>query len=264
MENYLEINKDSWSKKLEHHLDSDFYDMPAFMAGKNSLNPIELELLGDVRGKKILHLQCHFGQDTISLSRMGAEVTGVDFSEQSIAKGKELAQELGTSTQFICADVYNLLELLKEQFDIVFTTYGTIIWMPDIKRWAEVVGRFLKPGGKFVFADFHPFVWMHNDELDEVIYPYSNSQAIVEHEEGTYADEQAPIKSSNVTWNHGIGEVVNALVSNGVNLLDLQEYNYSPYPFLSNMEEAEPGKHRTKRFGDKVPLVYSILGEKAE
>ena len=145
---YIAINKKLWDEKTEHHFQSDFYDVGSFLKGKDSLNTIELELLGELKGKKILHLQCHFGQDTISLARHGAEATGVDLSDKAIEKARELNDKLGTGARFIQSDVYQLHEVLNEQFDIVFTSYGVIGWLPDMTKWAEVIHRFLKPGGK--------------------------------------------------------------------------------------------------------------------
>lgn len=262
MDNYLEINKKSWNNRLDAHWDSDFYDVPKFIAGKSSLNKIELNLLGDIKGKSILHLQCHFGQDTISLSRLGAEVVGIDLSDKSIAKAKELATATNSNAHFICSDVYELPKVLDKKFDMVFTSYGTISWLPDLDKWAKVIQRFLKPNGKFVFAEFHPAVWMYDDDLEKVTYHYNNVEPIAEEEEGTYADKNAKIKQKFVCWNHGIGEVVNSLISNGLVLNELKEYCYSPYPFVNNCEEFEPGKYRIKQFGNKFPLVYSLSASK--
>ena len=261
IKNYIKINKASWGEKLEPHLNSDFYNMKAFMAGKSSLNQIELDLLGDVSGKRILHLQCHFGQDSLSLSRMGAKVTAVDFSEKSIQKAKEIAKELEIDIKFVCSDIYDLPNNLSGEFDIVFTSYGTVIWLPDTQKWANVIEHFLAPKGQFVFVDFHPVVWMFDDDLKEVIYKYSSSEAIVEDEEGTYADRNADVLLRSVTWNHGIGQTVNSLISAGLQLNDLQEYDYAPYPFIGHTEEFEPGKFRIKHFKNNLPLVYSLVAQ---
>lgn len=262
--NYIEVNKKSWNSRLETHLNSDFYALDEFKKGVTSLNNIELELLGDIKGKSILHLQCHFGQDTMSLSRMGAEVTGVDFSEKSILKAKEIAQDLNLDTQFVCCNVYDLKEHLNEKFDMVFTSYGTISWLPDLKPWADIIQHFLKPQGSFVFAEFHPVVWMFDDDLKEIIYPYNLSEAIVEEEEGTYANPNAKIVQTSMTWNHGIGEVVNNLIDQGLALNSLKEYDFSPYPFIKHCEQFEPGKYRIKHHENKIPLVYSIKATKTE
>ncbi|HLU86806.1 MAG TPA: class I SAM-dependent methyltransferase [Taishania sp.] len=133
---YISVNKQAWNDQVDIHLKSDFYDLKGFIQGNTSLKEIELPLLGDISGKSILHLQCHFGQDTISLQRMGASATGVDFSDKAIEAAKQLNSQLNLKTQFICCDVYELPKLLNQQFDIVFTSYGTIGWLPDLDKWA--------------------------------------------------------------------------------------------------------------------------------
>jgi 2-polyprenyl-3-methyl-5-hydroxy-6-metoxy-1,4-benzoquinol methylase len=260
--NYIEINRKAWNECTEVHLQSEFYDMKGFLKGNSSLNPIELELLGDVSGKSILHLQCHFGQDSISLSRMGAEVTGVDFSDKAIDSAREIAQQTDSSTQFICCDIYDLPNHLDKKFDIVFTSYGTIGWLPDLDKWAKIVSKYLKPGGQFVFAEFHPVVWMFDDSFEKVAYTYCNSGAIIESENGTYADKSAEIKKDYVGWNHGLSEVLNSLISNGLELNSLNEFDYSPYNCFQNTIEVEPKKFRIKHLDNKIPMVYSILATK--
>ncbi len=260
--NYLDINKKLWNEKTKHHIDSTFYDNKSFIEGRNSLNKIELDILGDVTGKSILHLQCHFGQDTISLSRMGAKSVGVDLSDGAIAKAKELAIETNTDAEFICCDIYNLPNVLDKKFDIVFTSYGTIGWLPDINKWAEVVDHFLKPGGQFLIAEFHPVVWMYDDHFTHVKYKYSNNGPIHEVEEGTYADVNADIKAEFVCWNHGLAEVMSSLLDQGLVIKQFKEYDYSPYSCFNNYEEFESGKYRVKAFGDKIPYVYALLVEK--
>lgn len=262
MKDYLEINKKSWNTRLDAHLQSDFYDLKGFIDGRSSLNKIELDILGDLKGKSILHLQCHFGQDSISLSRMGANVVGVDLSDKSIEKAKELAITTQSNARFICSDVYQLPEVLNEKFDIVFTTYGTISWLPDLDKWAQVISHFLKAEGQFVFAEFHPVVWMFDDDVKEITFPYNNMGAMTEEEEGTYANKDAPIKEKCVFWNHSMAEVVNSLIANKIAIDALHEYCYSPYPFVKNCEEYETGKFRIKHFENKIPLVYAINGRK--
>ena len=149
--NYLEVNKASWNKRAGEHFNSQFYDNSSFISGRNSLNDIELQLLNDINGKKILHLMCHFGQDSISLARMGANVTGVDFSEKSIDLANKLKRDCNTNVNFICTDVYSLKSILNDRFDIVYASYGTIGWLPDIDKWSEIISHYLKPGGHFIF-----------------------------------------------------------------------------------------------------------------
>ncbi len=260
--NYIKINRESWNNRVESHLNSDFYDMNGFVAGNSSLNDIELQLLGDIKGKKILHLQCHFGQDTISLGRLGAEVTGVDLSDKAIESAKEIAKQTNSTANFICCDIYDLPDFLDQKFDIIFTSYGTIGWLPDLDKWAKTVSSFLKPNGQFVFVEFHPVVWMFDANFDSIGYRYFNSGPIVETENGTYADKDAPITQEYVMWNHGLGEVVNSLIKNDLEIFSLDEFDYSPYNCFNNTIEIQPKKYRIEKLEDKIPMVYSIVAKK--
>lgn len=262
-EDYLTLNRQAWDEKVPSHVASEFYDVPSFLAGKNTLNSIELELLGDVRGKKILHLQCHFGLDTLSLSRMGAIVTGVDFSHQAILKARELNEQLQLDARFIECDILSLDEKLTEQFDIVFTSYGTIGWLPDLKKWGKIVQQLLAPTGQFVFAEFHPVVWMYSDDFSIVAYSYFQKEDIIETTEGTYADNAAPIRNKTISWNHAMSEVVTVLLEEGLTLTNLKEYDYSPYSCFSAMEERKPGEYILRKFQGNIPMVYSLRAVKA-
>lgn len=261
-ENYIDINRKSWNNKVDAHVASDFYNMEGFIKGKSSLNVIELDLLGDVKGKSILHLQCHFGQDSLSLARMGAKITGVDLSDKAIEKAKELAEQLELDANFICCDIYELPSILNQTFDIVFTSYGTIGWLPDLDKWANLISNFLKPKGKFVFAEFHPVVWMFDDDFEKIGYNYFEEDAIIETENGTYADREADLIQTTVSWNHSMSEVVNRLITNGLEINVLNEYDYSPYNCFKHTVEFEPSKFRIKHLGNKIPMVYAILASK--
>jgi len=257
--NYLDVNRDSWNNKTEVHLKSDFYNLEAFREGKSSLNAIELELLGELNGSSILHLQCHFGQDSMSLSRLGADVTGVDLSDKAIGYAKTLAKELQLNTKFICSDLYDLPNVLDTQFDLVYTSYGTIGWLPDLDKWAKIVSHFLKPDGRFVFVEFHPVVWIFDDEFKHVKYNYFKSDPIIETESGTYADRTSDIQQQTITWNHGLSEVFSSLLEQGFDIKTFREYDYSPYNCFKNTHEFEPGKFRIKGLEDKLPLVYALV-----
>lgn len=263
-QNYIEINRQSWNTKTEVHLQSEFYDLEGFMNGKTSLNEIELNLLGNINEKTILHLQCHFGQDTISLSRLGATVTGVDLSDKAIENAKQIAAKTDSTATFICCDMYDLPNHLDQPFDIVFTSYGTIGWLPDLDKWAKIVSRFLKPNGQFVFVEFHPVVWMFDDNFDKIGYRYFNSGAIIETESGTYADKNAPITQEYVMWNHGLSEVINSLLNNGLQLQQLNEYDYSPYNCFNKTIEFEPKKYRIEHLENKIPMVYAVVAKKKD
>ncbi|MFZ4797246.1 MAG: class I SAM-dependent methyltransferase [Bacteroidia bacterium] len=261
-EKYLVANKNLWNNKVAHHVASDFYKMEEFLKGTSSLNSIELDLLGNIEGKSVLHLQCHFGQDSISLARLGAKVTGVDFSENAIEKANIIAKQTNTNIEFICCDVYNLPNHLNKKFDIVFTSYGTIGWLPDMDKWAGIIAHFLKPNGQLVFAEFHPVVWMYDNDFKFVQYNYFKDEPIVEFENGTYADRNAAIQGESITWNHSLSEVVNALILNGLKIIGLNEFDYSPYSCFANVVEFEKGKFRIAGFENKLPMVYSILAQK--
>ncbi len=262
MEEYLKHNKDSWNKRTRFHVASDFYDNESFIQGRNSLNAIELEYLKDIQGKSVLHLQSHFGQDSISLSRMGATVTAVDLSDAAIKEGRRLAESCGEAVRFIETDVYSLPNALDEQFDCVFTSYGTIGWLPDLTHWAQVVNRFLKPGGRFIFAEFHPVVWMFDDDFTKVGYGYFKSDPIVGENEVTYGDRSATFEHKTVSWNHSLDEVMGALLAERLQISAFREYDYSPYDCFRHTEEFEPGKFRIKHIRHPIPMVYLLEAKK--
>ncbi|MCB0733052.1 MAG: class I SAM-dependent methyltransferase [Bacteroidetes bacterium] len=261
-DDYRLINRAAWNKRTEVHLQSEFYDVAGFLNGKSSLNSIELNLLPDLTNKKVLHLQCHFGQDSISLARMGADVTGVDLSDKAIKAAQDLNSRAGTSCKFICCDLYSLPDHLSETFDLVFTTYGTIGWLPDITQWAQLIHRFLKPGGQLVFVEFHPVVWMFDDDFNTITYRYFNSGEIRETYSGTYTNRESGIEYASVSWNHGLSEVIQNLINAGLNIEHFGEYDYSPYNCFANTEEFEKGKFRIQHLRDSIPMVYSILASR--
>ena len=260
--NYLKINRKAWNDKTVVHLQSEFYDQKAFLAGKNSLKNPELQVLGDVNGKRILHLQCHFGQDTLSLARMGGKVTGIDFSEVAIENAIRINKELGLDAQFVCSDVSDLPKELYNQFDIVFTSYGTIGWFPDLEPWADTIKNALIPGGKFIIVDFHPFVWTFDNDMKYIQYDYFNSEPIEEEIEGSYADRNAPIKTKTISWNHGIGEILNTLIQSGISIQEFTEMDYSPFDCFSNLKKIEDDKFVFSHIEPAIPMIYRIVGEK--
>ena len=260
--NYIDINKNLWNKKTDIHYDSDFYDVESFIKGKDSLNPIELDLLGDIKGKTVLHLQCHFGQDTIALARHGARPTGVDFSENALQKAQKLNAQIGTNATFVQSDIYTLTEVLDEKFDVIFTSYGVIGWLPDMEKWANIIAHFLKPNGQFILVEFHPIVWMFSDDFQQIEFNYMESGPIVEEIQGTYTDRNAPMKEKSICWNHGLSTVINALIKAGLKMTDFQEYNYSPYDCFENTIKIDERKYKIKGLEDKIPMVYSVKAEK--
>jgi SAM-dependent methyltransferase len=256
---YISTNKELWNKRTAVHVTSDFYDVPGFISGKTSLKGIELALLGDVMQQDILHLQCHFGQDTLSLARMGAKVTGIDLSDAAIHQANEFTKQLQleNSARFVCCDLYSAPAHLTGTFDRVFTSYGTIGWLPDLDRWAAVVNHFLKPGGDFIMADFHPVLWMMDDQFTAITYDYFNTETIIEETEGTYTDRSSNIQNKSYSWNHPLSEIITALTGQGLQLQVFQEFDYSPYNCFSNTVEKE-GRFYIRGLEGKLPMVYAL------
>lgn len=259
---YFEANKNLWNQRTVVHKDSSFYDLAGFKAGETVLTSIELSELGVVKGKKILHLQCHFGMDSLNWARLGAEVTGIDLSDEAVKVAKQLNEELKLNAKFICCNVYDLEEHLNEKFDIVFTSYGVIGWLPDLDKWAEIIAHYLKPGGIFYMAEFHPVLWMFDDEFTHIKYAYENLEVIVTENEGTYTDRNADIKGKEYSWNHSISEVLNALISAGLKIEMFNEHMYSPYGCFRNTIESEKGHWYIKGMEGKIPMVYSVRATK--
>ena len=255
---YLAMNRSGWDLRARAHFDSQFYDVPGFLAGASSLREIELAELTDVRGKRLLHLQCHFGLDTLSWARRGAACTGVDLSPEAIRLARDLARQAQLEADFICTDVYGFKRQDPEPFDIVFTSYGAICWLPDLPRWAGVVADNLAPGGTFYMVEFHPIY----DLLAGYSY-FTRPEPDVE-EAGTYTENGAAAVARLATWAHPLSSVVNALVGAGIRIERLNEFPYSPYDCLPGLVEREPGRFYLEHAGQHAPLVYSISGRKAE
>ena len=207
MDERLRTNRASWNERTPVHAASDFYDVESFKSGRITLNDIERREVGDVSGKTLLHLQCHFGLDTMSWARLGAKATGVDFSGAAIELARSLNDELGLDARFICSNVYDLPEVLDEQFDVVFTSYGVLVWLPDVKRWTEVVYNHLKPGGVFYIVEFHPFtdVFVQSESGEmRPKYGYFYGETFQEGGGPSYAGSQ-PIETPTYEWEHSLG-----------------------------------------------------------
>lgn len=255
--NQIKLNKNSWNKRTPIHFNSKFYDVEKFIKGGSSLKKFEIDALGDLNSKSVLHLQCHFGQDSLSLARLGAEVTGVDFSQIAIEKAKSLSKTINTPASFVLSDVMTL-ELGKE-FDIVFTSYGTIGWLPDLDAWAKTIYKHLKKGGLFVFVEFHPFIdLLHENRYDYFFKPMPDQE--IEH--GTYTDGGEDLVHENCWWNHSLTEIFGALENNGLILKYFEEHNYSPYP-LKGYTEIAPGRYvLSNRKEQSLPYTFTLKAVK--
>jgi SAM-dependent methyltransferase len=236
--------------------------MAGFRAGQTSLKHIELEEVGDVAGKSLLHLQCHFGQDTLSWARLGAKVTGVDLSPEAIARAQALAAELGIDARFLCANVLDPAELGDAQFDIVFTSYGALNWLPDLRPWARVIARHLKPGGCFHMVEFHPMINVLDEDAKEITSGYFNAGDALRFEStASYAGgEHAPIES--YEWPHSLAEIVQALLDAGLTVTSLHEFPYVVHKCWKFLVESEPGRYVVEHHPGKLPLLFSISARK--
>ena len=261
---YFDANKNAWNKRTLVHKDSSFYDLASFKMGKSALNKTELDELGNVKGKSLLHLQCHFGMDTLSWAREGATVTGIDFSDEAINTAKQLSEELNIPANFICCNVYDTLQHIHEQFDIVFTSYGVIGWLPDLDKWAAIIAQSLKPGGIFYMVEFHPVVWMMDDEFTFIKYAYHNESVIAEEQSGTYTNRDADIHYSEYSWNHSISEVLNALIKHGLSIQHFNEFSYSNYNCFNKTVQGKDGHWRIAGLENKIPMMYSVKAVKQQ
>ncbi len=257
---YLDKNRDHWNKMVDAHWESEMYDVKGWLAGRSSLHDIELQMLPkDLSGQRLLHLQCHFGQDTLSLARLGATVTGVDLSPRAIERANELAGLAKLEGTFVNSDVYGLPERhdAPAAYDVVFTSWGTIGWLPDLERWAAVVDHFLAPRGCFVIAEFHPVVWMLDDARTKFEYSYFNREAIVEANDTSYSGD-AKDASTEVGWNHAFTEVFGALHGRGMVLEAFDEYDYSPHDCFADTVKVAPDRYQFRGLEGVMPMAYAL------
>ena len=264
MDERLKANLDAWNLMTGYHEASPEYRPAEFKAGENVLKPIELREVGDVRGKSLLHMQCHFGLDTMSWARMGANVTGVDFSDKAIALARSISDELKIPARFLQSNIYDAPKVLREQFDIVFTSYGALCWLPDITRWAQIAASFVKPGGFFYIAEFHPLNQMSNNAVGATKLEFENSYfqtAMREYPPGPdYSDHSKTVPTTH-DWMYRLGDVVSALAATGLRIEYLHEFAECIYQHLPFMKQASDGLWHIE--GDPIPTIFSIKATKS-
>lgn len=264
MDKRIETNRTSWNERTPIHAASDFYDVDGFKAGQLTLKDIEREEVGPIAGKSLLHLQCHFGLDTMSWARLGAQATGVDFSDDAVELARALNAEVGTDARFFCSNLYDLPNVLTEEFDIVFTSYGVLCWLPDLDRWAEVAFRYLKPGGTFYIVEFHPVLQtLEPSASGEALpsYSYFCQELYLPGDGPSYAGSET-IASPNYEWQHSLGEIVTALVGSGLRIEFLHEFPFCHYQALPNMVQGDDGWWRFPEKNDSIPQMFSIRATK--
>jgi SAM-dependent methyltransferase len=264
----LAANRALWDEWTPIHVRSEFYDVEGWKSGARSdLYPLIVEEVGDVAGKDLLHLQCHFGLDTLSWVRRGARATGIDFSERAIEQARQLAAETGLDASFVVSDVFDLPANLEGDFDVVFTSFGAINWLPDLPRWAEVVAHFVRPGGFFYIAEAHPFAWAFDDsdeatELRLGYHYWPSPDPLVFTNDGSYADPDAPVSEPfEYAWQHSMGEIISSLAAVGLRIEYLHEHPWVPWKMFPFMVETEPGSGvwRLPEPDDaRLPLLFSL------
>ena len=232
-ETYFRANRENWNERVEHHVGTKYYDVQRFLSGRCTLGPVELKALGDVAGMRILHLQCHFGLDSLSLSRMGGIVTGVDFSDTAIQKAREIAEVAGLSAEFHCANVYSVCDILDcGSFDLVFASYGVFCWIPDLFRWFSAASAMLKPHGRVFIVDGHPMLDMLSyDAASDTLsfngrYFHEKTPELCTVEESYTGDGGRLVNSTTYQWSHHMGEYATAAGSAGLTIRILEEFPY--------------------------------------
>ena len=272
MKKYIDENQKRWDELADIHFTGEFYNVKEFRKGGISINQLERDEIGEVKDKKLLHLQCHFGKDTLSWARLGAKVTGIDFSPRAIKLAEQLKKEINMNAKFIQSDIYNLRNidpnlLSPNSFDIVYTSHGSIYWLPDLTEWAKIIEYYLKPGGIFYIADGHPtgciFDDEHPDEL-KIRYPYFHQQEPLKfEEEGSYADENAKLENkTEYGWVHDMGEIVNSLIDAGLTIEFLHEFPSVSWKSLPFLEEREDGWFYLPENYPQIPLTLTIKAYK--
>jgi SAM-dependent methyltransferase len=272
VDDYRAINRANWDERAPAHAASPGYAVERFVADPTFLSHVvrfDLPRLGDVSGLRGVHLQCHIGTDTLSLHRLGARMTGLDFSAAAMVEARKLAAATGADIDFVQADVYDAPAVLEPgSFDFVFTGIGALCWLPDVHRWADVVATLLRPGGRLLIREGHPMLWSIDERRTDVLvvgFPYFNTpEPLVWDEGGTYVSTDVVFEHTIThSWNHGFGEVVTALMAAGLELTMLEEHDSVPWEALpGHMVRDEHEEWHLKEHPERLPLTYTLQARK--
>ena len=271
-EDYGLLNRTMWDERAPAHAASPDYGFERFAADPDHLSHVvafDRPRLGDLTGRRGAHLQCHIGTDTLSLARLGARMSGLDFSEASVTAARALAERTGTEIDFHVGDVYGAVEILGAQvYDFVYTGVGALCWLPDIARWAEVVATLLRPGGRLFIREGHPILWAADlDRTDGALVienPYfERAEPMIWDEPGTYvATETEFAHTRSAEWNHGIGEILTAVLDAGLSVTHFTEHRSVPWAAISGMVVDDEGEYRLPERADRMPLTYTLQARK--
>ncbi len=272
MEDWTELNRASWDERAAPHAASDDYALDRFAAQPDFLSGVvrfDLPRLPEVAGRRGVHLQCHIGTDTLSLARLGARMSGLDFSAPAIAEARALAARVGADIEYVQATVDDAVRVLEPGgFDFVFTGIGALCWLPDVAAWARTVAALLRPGGELFLREGHPMLWTLDEGRADALtvrYPYfETAEPVVFDEPGTYVEtEHEFLHTRSASWNHGLGEVVSALLQAGLVITLLEEHRSVPWEALpGRMVRGDLGEWRLAEGGDLVPLTYTLRASK--
>ena len=269
MDDYRYVNRRRWDERAPAHAKSPDYAVTSFLEDPEFISHVvqfDLPLLGDIRGKRGVHLQCHIGTDTISLARLGARMQGLDFSPPALVEARHLAAATGTEVEFVQAELYDAVEILgAEQFDLVYTGVGALCWLPDIERWAAVVAGLLKADGRLFIREGHPMLWTLEDSRPDgllvVEQPYfQRDEPLVWTGEGTYVQTETAFEyNTTQEWNHALGEIVTALFAHGMQITGLVEHDTVPWDALpGQMEQLGHGEFRLADRPWRLPHSYTL------
>ena len=271
MDSYRQANLDSWEERVPVHAASRMYGLDRFLAEPDRLTGVvefDAPRVGEVAGRSLLHLQCHFGLDTLSWARLGARVTGLDFSPAAIAQARRVAAEIGADARFVESELYDAPSALAETFDLVYTGVGALNWLPDIRAWAEIVAGFLVPGGTFYMRESHPALAtiddLRDDQLLVMRHPYFNTGKPVRWDEpGTYTDGgEDLVNTVTYEWPHSLGDVLGALLDVGLRITAFEEHDTLEWQFVDWMVQVEGGRWALPEGRERLPMMYSVKAVK--
>ncbi len=256
------VNLAKWDESVPLHVASPSYDVPGFLKGRNTLEEVEVRELGPVRGKSLLHLQCHFGMDTLSWARLGAQVTGVDFSPAAVRQARQLARRAGLPARFVRSNLYDVPAKKLGTFDVVYTAKGAICWLPDLTAWGRIIRQHLRPGGVFYFLEDTAISDLFENEgpVEDLrfVHSYFRRDAIREEFDGTYATDRKMRHRVSYSWIHPTSEVLGALLDAGLLLEAVHEFPFSYWRKFPFMRQDTRGYWHLTRDDGRIPLMWSI------
>ncbi len=268
---YYDANKELWDEfaRLHYETESEDYSVKSFLEGQTTLKSYELKEMGNVKGKSLLHLQCHFGLDTLSWAREGATVTGIDISSEGIRLAKLLVKQTKLEAIFIESNLYDLPKVLSERFDIIYTSIGVLCWLNDLKEWGKIIAHFLKPGGFFYIAETHPFSMVFDDQTKDikelqVYYNYFHDPKPMEFiADGSYASDEIKIEpKKEYEWAHSMSDIINSLIEAGLRIEFLNEYPFSTWQQFPFAECGPDGFFRLRNQKAEIPLLFTLKAVK--